>query len=118
METNLENLRTLVSNHRRENGRAQYPATVWESISALRKERTVEEISRVTGIDATLIYKRTGTRRPKNTKPLFREVKLVPTPILSKSVAVEMRRVDGAELRFRIEATPQELSNLFAEFLR
>lgn len=118
METNLENLIALVSDHRREKRRGQYPTTVWESVSALRKQHTVGEISRATGIHTTLIYRRTSTRLPKKDKALFREVKLVPPPTLSKSVAVELRRADGAELRFRIEATRQELSGLFAEFLR
>jgi hypothetical protein len=115
MATNLENLTALVSEHRRENGRGQYPVTVWESVSALRKQHTVEEISLATGIHATLIYKQTSTKRPK---AMFREVKLVPPATVLKPVVVELRRGDGAELRFKIEASTQELSGFFLEFLR
>jgi hypothetical protein len=119
METNLENLAALVSTHRRENKRRQYPATVWEAISVLRKDHTVNEISVATGINVTQIYKQTGKCRAK---PLFREVKLVsPAAVVAtaviKPIVVELRRGDGAELRLKMELSQRELSNLFAEFL-
>jgi transposase-like protein len=119
METNLENLASLVSEHRRENNRSRYPATVWEKILVLRKDHTVAELSRATGINVTQIYKQTGKRR---SKPLFREVKLVApaavvTAAVVKAIVVELRRGDGAELRLKIELSARELSNLFAEFL-
>jgi hypothetical protein len=49
---------------------------------------------------------------------MFREIKLVPPAATIKPVVVEVRRCDGAELRFKIEANTGELSGLFLEFLR
>jgi hypothetical protein len=118
METNLENLKALVTEHRQGKRRGQYPAKIWESALELRKQHTVEEISRSTGLHRTLIYKRTSKNESKRTKAVFREVQIALAPNLAKSVAVELRRVDGAELRVRIEATSSELSSLFMEFLR
>ena len=122
METDLENLSSLVAEHRRVHGRGQYPATVWDGVSVLRKQHTVEEISKAIGINAITIYRKTSRRRRR---PLFREVKLSPppmplqrVPLSAKPVVVEMRRGDGTALRIRIEASSQELSGLVSEFLR
>jgi hypothetical protein len=114
MQTNLQNLTALVAEHRREKKRGQYPTVVWDSVSALRKEHTVDEIARATGIAITQIYRKTGRKR----RAIFQEVKLVAPRAATKSVVVEVRRVDGVEVRFRIEATAQELSGIFTEFLR
>jgi hypothetical protein len=114
METNLQNLTALVADHRREKKRGQYPTAVWHSVSVLRKQHTVDEIAKATGITPTQIYRRTSPKRGTR----FQEITLVSPPALAKSVAVELRRADGAELRLRIEATSQELSGLFLEFLR
>ena len=114
METNLENLSALVTGHRQTKRRGRYPAAVWGAIAALRKDHTVEEISQATGIHQTHIYRKmSGVRRP-----VFREVTLCPPPPVTKSVALEFRRGDGAELRLRIEVNREELSTLFSEFLR
>lgn len=113
METNLDNLTTLVTEHRREKKRGKYPAEVWALIAELRKRHSVEEISRSTGIAASCIFRKTSEKR----REVFREVKLV-SPPLTKAVSVEVRRNDGAELRVCIEASRQEVSTLFAEFLR
>lgn len=117
MGKNLETLSALVSEHRREKGRVPYPGSIWESVSILRKQYTVEAICRATGICPSLIYKRTRAQKP-NQSTMFREVKLVPPTAAIKPVVVEVRRCDGAELRFKIEANTGELSGLFLEFLR
>jgi len=114
METNLEDLKTLVVAHRRERKRGQYPASVWTSVAELRKQHTAEEISRATGIHSTHIYRKLSRRR----RGVFHEIKLSPPQAASKTVSVDLRRRDGAELRLQIEATREELSALFAEFLR
>jgi len=114
METDLENLSALVAEHRQSKKRGRYPATVWESIARLRKDHAVPEIARTSGINATEIYRRTSTRRHS----LFREVKITPQPATSKPVVMELRRADGAELRFRCDASREELSEIFASFLR
>lgn len=114
METNLENLKALVVAHRRERKRGQYPAVVWASVAELRKQHTAEEISRATGIHSTHIYRKLSRKR----QGVFQEIKLAPPPTISKTVSVDLRRSDGTELRLRIEATREELSSLFAEFLR
>lgn len=46
MDKNLEKLTALISQHRKSKKGAQYPATIWESVSGLRKQHTVVEISR------------------------------------------------------------------------
>jgi len=114
METNLENLKALVAEHRRGKKRGQYPAVVWASIAELRKRHTAEEISQATGIHQTHIYRKMSRGR----RPMFREVTISAPPPVTKSVALELRRGDGAELRLRIEVNREELSALFSEFLR
>ena len=114
METNLENLKALVVAHRRERKRGQYPASVWASVAELRKQHTAEEISHATGIHSTHIYRKLNRRR----RGVFHEIKLSPLQAASKTVSVDLRRRDGAELRVQIEATREELSAIFAEFLR
>ena len=114
MQTNLENLTALVAEHRREKKRGPYSNVVWDSVGALRKQHTVDEIAKATGITTAQIYRKTSQKR----RAIFQEVKLVAPRAATKSVAVEVRRADGVELRFRIEATAQELSGLFTEFLR
>jgi transposase-like protein len=124
MDTNLVKLTAQVSEHKRGKRRVQYPATVWDSISSLRSQHTVAEISQATGINSTTIYRRTlrpAAKAAKAAKTLFREVQLAPPsppPKSTKLVTVELRRCDGAELRLRIEATSEELGGLFGEFLR
>lgn len=114
METNLENLAALVTEHRRGKKRGQYPAVVWSAIGELRKQHTAEEISRVTGIHQTHIYRKMRQKR----RAVFREVKFSAPAIATKSIALELRRGDGAELRLRIDVNREELSTLFSEFLR
>lgn len=117
MENNLENLSAVVSEHRQGKKRGQYPSLIWASITELRKQHTVEEISKATGINAIHIYRKTSRRR----RVQFREVKLVPPPStqpVSRPVVIELRREDGAELRLRTEVRRDELSTIFAEFLR
>lgn len=119
METNLENLKTLVTEHRSgAKVSKKYPEKVWALVAELRKRHTIDEISRATGIGATHICHMTGPKKKR--KPVFREVKLVasPPPAITKLLALELRRGDGAELRLRLEASREELSNLFSEFLR
>lgn len=114
METNLENLKALVTEHRRGKKRGQYPAVVWASIAELRKRHSAEEISLATGIHRAHICRKISQGR----RPMFREVTLFTPPTVSKSVALEFRRGDGAELRLRMEVSREELSTLFSEFLR
>lgn len=115
MEANLENLATVVTEYRRGRSRGPYPETVWAMVSKLREKHTVEEIAEASGINATHVSRRTSRRR----RGVFREVKVVsPQPVAVKTVAVEVRRVDGAELRLRLEVNREELSHLFSEFLR
>ena len=114
METNLENLKALVVAHRGERKRGRYPASVWASVAELRKQHTAEEISRATGIHSTHIYRKLSRRG----REVFHEIKLSPPPATLKTVSVDLRRRDGAELRVQIEATREELSAIFAEFLR
>lgn len=114
METNLENLTALVTEHRGGKKRGRYPAVVWASIAELKKRHTPEEISQATGIHQTHIYRKMSRGR----RPVFREVKLSPPPMTTKSIALELRRGDGAELRLRIDVNREELSTLFSEFLR
>ena len=116
METNLENLSSLVAAHRQGKKRGQYPTAVWESVSALRKTHTVEEIARASGIHVTQIYKKTSGKSGKR-RPLFREVRLAAPTVTAKPVVVELRRSDGAELRLRCDANREELSGLFSSFL-
>jgi hypothetical protein len=116
MEQNLENLTELLTEHRRGGKRGPYPSVVWPAIAGLRKEHTVEEISRATGINSIHIYRKTGRRR----RAQFREIKIAPPPtsVALKSVAIELRRGDGAEMRLRLEAKREELSTIVSEFLR
>lgn len=114
MESNLENLKALVVAHRREKKRGQYPTAVWASVAELRREHSVEEISRATGISSTHIYRKLS----RKVRGVFREVALSAPVAVAKMISVDLRRSDGAELRLRIEATREELSSLFAEFLR
>ena len=114
METNLENLAALVTEHRRGKKRGQYPSVVWSAIAELRKHHTAEEISQATGIHQTHIYRKMSHKR----RPAFREIRLSPPPVATKSIALELRRGDGAELRLRIDVDREELSTLFSEFLR
>ena len=115
MGTSLENLANLVADHRRVKKRGKYPSSVWDSVSALRARHSVEEIAKATGITRAQIYRQIKSKRAR-----FQEVKLIapPAPISAKAVGVELRRSDGAELRFRVEASAQELSTLLVEFLR
>ena len=114
METNLENLSALVAEHRQSKKRGRYPTTVWESIARLRKDHAVPEIARTSGINASEIYRRTSAKRGS----LFREVRITPPLSASKPVVMELRRADGAELRFRCDASREELSEIFTSFLR
>jgi transposase-like protein len=121
MGTNLEAISALVSEHRRKKGREPYTAQLWESVSALRNQYSVQAISRATGLCPSLIYKRGQVQSvPKvpRAKRMFQEVKLVETALVIKPIAVEVRRSDGALLRFNIEGKSGELTGLFQEFLR
>ena len=114
METNLENLKVLVTEHRQGKKRGQYPGEVWALIAELRKRHTVDEISQAAGIAQSHIYRKMS----RGGRPAFREVTFSPPETTTKLVAMEFRRGDGAELRLRIEVNRAELSTLFAEFLR
>jgi hypothetical protein len=115
METSLENLKALVTAHRQQHKKKQYPETVWTLVTELRKRHTAKEISQATGLHETQIYK---VRRASQ-RGVFREVKVVTPPLATvKQVSVELRRSDGAELRLRLEISGEELSNFVSGFLR
>ena len=88
METNLENLSALGTEHRLGKKRGRYPEAVWTAISSLRKTHTVEEISRTSGIDQTQIYRQSSGKR----RSLFREVKISPPPL--KNLSKRQKPVD------------------------
>lgn len=114
MDQSLGNLTAMVTEHRRGKKRGQYPAVVWSTIGELRKHHTAEEISRATGIHQADICRKLR----QGQRPVFREIKLSPPVVATKSITVELRRGDGAELRVRMDIDHEELSALFSEFLR
>jgi hypothetical protein len=115
METNLESIAAVVSEHRQGKKPARYPKAVWDAIGQLRKVHSVSEISKATGLGTTWIYRKTEGRRKKAS---FQEVKLPALPPTRIPVSFEVRRGDGSELRFRCDLSGQELFGFVSQVLK
>ena len=115
---NIESVALAVSQFRRDiKKRAPIPREIWDDIKTLTAKHGLSEISRVVGISGSHLYRKFGKRR----KGTF--VDISAAKVISRGgegvqdVAIELRRADGSEMRFRCSGGV-EIFNLFYTFLR
>jgi len=113
---NLENVAASVAEIRNRSGATRFPDEIWKKIRILRRNHTIEEIAKATGIAKSHICVKGRAVRGN-----FYEVKPLPAIAVNEkkeTAVVEIKRPDGSELKLKFDCSLMEIEKLITDFFR